>query len=34
MKVVSMGTPADPRGEKIVFWGQVLGNEKLLEKWA
>ena len=30
-----MATPADPRGEKIFHFLQVLGGEKLLEKcWS
>ena len=33
----SVALPAEPRGEKILFFVQILGGEKLLkfgEKWA
>ena len=34
---VSVALPAEPRGEKKLFFVQILGGEKLLkfgEKWA
>ena len=34
---LSVATPAEPRGEKELFFVQILGGEKLLkfgEKWA
>ena len=36
-KNVSVAPPAEPRGEKKLFFVQILGGEKLLkfgEKWA
>ena len=35
--IVSVALPAEPRGEKKLFFVQILGGEKLLkfgEKWA
>ena len=35
--LVSVALPAEPRGEKKLFFVQILGGEKLLkfgEKWA
>ena len=34
---ISVAPPAEPRGEKELFFVQILGGEKLLkfgEKWA
>ena len=34
---ISVALPAEPRGEKKLFFVQILGGEKLLkfgEKWA
>ena len=34
---ISVAPPAEPRGEKKLFFVQILGGEKLLkfgEKWA
>ena len=36
-KNISVAPPAEPRGEKKLFFVQILGGEKLLkfgEKWA
>ena len=36
-KSLSVAPPAEPRGEKKLFFVQILGGEKLLkfgEKWA
>ena len=36
-KRISVALPAEPRGEKKLFFVQILGGEKLLkfgEKWA
>ena len=35
--ILSVAPPAEPRGEKKLFFVQILGGEKLLkfgEKWA
>ena len=29
--IFSVATPAEPRGEKELFVGQILGGEKLLK---
>ena len=37
VRSVSVALPAEPRGEKKLFFVQILGGEKLLkfgEKWA
>ena len=37
LQLVSVALPAEPRGEKKLFFVQILGGEKLLkfgEKWA
>ena len=37
LQKVSVATPAEPRGEKKLFFVQILGGEKLLkfvETWA
>ena len=36
-QLLSVAPPAEPRGEKTLFFVQILGGEKLLkfgEKWA